>query len=59
MNDMLIENYINKLTIEDIKKIAKKENIIIDDKECQIILECLSNHWRALLYGNPKEVLQI
>ena len=58
MKDFLIGEYIKRLTGEDIKDFARKEGITINNDETEIIHSYLKTHWRTLLYGNPKKLLQ-
>jgi len=58
MKEFLIQEYIKKLTNEDIKNFAKKEGISINDEETNIIYNYIKEYWRTLLHGNPKGILQ-
>ena len=57
MKDFLIENYISKLTFEDILNYAVKEGITLTNEEIKIVDNYLKKNWRTLLYGNPKGIL--
>ncbi len=58
MKEFLIQEYIKKLTSEEIKTFAKKEGITIDDEETNIIYNYIKEYWRTLLHGNPRTILQ-
>ncbi len=58
MNDFLIQEYIKRLTVDDIKNFALKEGIDLNDEETAIIYKYLKDYWRTLLHGNPKGLLQ-
>lgn len=48
----IIKNYINHLTIDDIKNYAKKQNEIITEKEANIIYEHIKKYQNELLNHN-------
>lgn len=57
MYELLIKEYVNKLTEEDIKKYAKKYNIDINDEECQILYLYAKNYWKEFYKDEPKELI--
>lgn len=57
MNEFLIKEYINRMTIDDIKNFSNKKGIELDDKETCILFEYIKKYWRTILYGNPKNIL--
>ena len=48
MYEMIIKNYLNKLTIDDINLFAKKNNIPIKDGEDIIIYNFIKNNWEKV-----------
>lgn len=52
----LIGQYINKLTIDNINDFALKNNIKLNEKELNILLDVAKNHYRDLLDGNDEKV---
>ena len=58
MYDRLVEEYINRLTINDIILFANKQGITLNSKEEQIIFRQLKEHWRTFLHGNPITLLE-
>ncbi len=58
MYDFLIKEFIDHLTKEDIKHLAKTNGIILNNKEINIIYPLLKKNWRTFYYGNPKKLLE-
>lgn len=57
MYDYLINEYINRLTKDEIKNFAFKKGIILDEDETDIIYDYIKNHWRTFVHGNPRPLL--
>ncbi|NLL44594.1 MAG: DUF2624 family protein [Mollicutes bacterium] len=57
MNELLIKQYINRLTHQDIDAFAKQYGLVLKENEIEIIYDCIKNNWRTILYGNPRNVL--
>ena len=57
MYELLIKEYINKLTEEDIKKYAEGYQINLSDDEAKILFLYAKNYWKDFLYNEPKELL--
>jgi hypothetical protein len=53
MHKFFISQYISRLTKEDVKQFAIKNNIYLNDQELDIIYQNLKEHWETVLYGNP------
>lgn len=56
MYKLLIAQYINKLTIDDVNKFAIKNNIYLSTDELNIIFITLKNNWETILYCDPKPI---
>lgn len=56
--EYLINEYIKKLTIEDIKKYAKKKNINITDSDAVIIYTYTKKYYQDVLNGNDKLLIK-
>ena len=52
MKKELLIDYLNNLTIPDLKRIALKENISLSDEDANTLLYYLKNHYNDILY-NP------
>lgn len=57
MNDIIIQKYINGITINNIIDFAKKEGINVKIEEAKIIHEYLNKYWKVFYYDNPKKLL--
>lgn len=57
MNIFLITKYINNLTKEDIISYAKKENIILEQYELDIIYNYIKNYYNDFLNGKALDIL--
>ena len=57
MYELIIKNYIEKLTEEDIKKYARNYNIDIKDDECKILYLYANNYWKDFYKDEPKELI--
>lgn len=58
MKDIFIQNYINQLTTDDIKRFAFQNNIILTNEESEILLYYIKKDWKILLYSNPNIVFE-
>lgn len=58
MKDIIIQNYINKLTIEDIIKFAQNNNIHLSTEESKHILYHAKKDWKTILYSNPTPIFE-
>lgn len=56
MIDRIISEYINKLTPMDIKKYALQENIVLTDKEINILYNYALNDWYTILHSDPTTI---
>ncbi len=52
----LVGQYINKLTTNNINDFALKNNIKLNEKELNVLLDVAKKHYPELLEGNSKEV---
>lgn len=55
---LFIENYINKISISDIKNFGIKNDVFLSDEDAQILNFYLKNNWEELLYGNPLPIIR-
>lgn len=58
MNQNLIAYYINQLTLEDAKKLAKQYNVRIEDNEAKIILNFLKKNKMRINKENKNVLLK-
>ena len=52
----LVGQYVNKLTINNINDFALKNNIKLNKKELNVLLEVAKKHYSELLEDNSKDV---
>ena len=57
MYDYLINEYINRLTKDEIKNFAFVKGIELTKEETDIIYDYAKNHWRTFVHGNPRPLL--
>ena len=57
MNFYLIEEYVNRMRLDDVNNFALKQGIILDDEELNIIFKYIKDNYKTILYGNPKDIL--
>jgi len=48
----ILKNYINKLTINDIKNYVIKNNYIVSDKDINTIYNYIKRYWEDIYNGN-------
>ena len=56
--EYLINEYIKKLTIDDIKNFSKKKNITITDNDAIILYNYARNHYQEILNGHDKDIIK-
>lgn len=54
----LIEQYVQKLTINDVNNFALKNNIFLTNNELKLIYNHIKENWYSIIYENPNVVLQ-
>lgn len=57
MYEIIIKDYINKLTEEDIIRYGKKKNINISKEDSKTLYVYAKNYWREFYKGNPTELI--
>lgn len=58
MIEKLIVQYIDRLTSADIDDFARKNGIVLDSDELDLVYYHVKNNWRTVIYGNPKPILE-
>ena len=58
MHELLIKDYINKLTEEDIIKYGKKKDIDISFEDAKILYVYAKNYWREFYKENPTDLIE-
>lgn len=57
MTEILIKQYINRMTFNDIDVFARQYGLVLKNKEIEIIYTYIKGDWRTFLYGNPRGIL--
>lgn len=55
MYEILIKEYLKKLTLNDIKNFALKYNFKLQPNEDKIIYNFIMNNWKEIYKGNPNK----
>lgn len=58
MYEIIIRDYINKLTEQDIIEYSKRKNIELNDDEVKILYLYAKNYWREFYKGYPKDLIE-
>ena len=58
MFENLIKEHISKLTINDINKFAKENNIFLTNEELNNIYNIVKNNWKELVYGDSNLIFE-
>lgn len=56
MYELLIQNYIRKLTKEDILNFCNKENISLTNEELNIFYIFIKKYWREFIKNEPSKI---
>ena len=57
MIEKLINQYVNKLTLTEIKEFAKNNGNIINNDVAKLIYKYIKNDWHTIVYGNARPIL--
>ena len=57
MYEIIIKNYVDKLSYDDVINYAKKNNIILKDGEGKIIYDFIKKNWREIYKGDRLKML--
>ena len=58
MIQRLIENYVNRLTKDDVNAFGIQNGIELSDNELNIVYNHVKQNWKTIVYGNPKPILE-
>ena len=58
MYEMLIKNYINKITINDINNFASNNNILLVPGEDKILYNFINKYWKEAYKGDINKVFK-
>jgi len=57
MYELIIKDYISKLTEEDIIKYGKRKNIDISNNDSKILYMYAKNYWKEFYKDNPTDII--
>lgn len=57
MKERLIEQYVNRMTIDDVNNFALKNGINLSNEEINLIYNKIVNNWKTIVFGNPRRLL--
>lgn len=57
MKEKLINEYVNRMTINDVNKFAIQNGINLNNDELNLIYTYIKNDWRTIVFGNPRRIL--
>lgn len=57
MYEIIIRDYVNKLTEDDIIQYSKRKNISLNDDEVKVLYLYAKNYWREFYKGNPNDLI--
>ena len=57
MKERLINEYVNRMTLDDVNRFALQNGINLKDDELRLIFSYIKNDWRTICFGNPRGIL--
>lgn len=57
MKERLLQQYVNRLTIDDVKNFAYQNGIDLTDEELKWIYDKVIAEWHTIAFGNPRSIL--
>lgn len=57
MKERLINEYVNRMTIDDVNRFALQNGINLKEDELRLIYSYIKNDWRTIVFGNPRGIL--
>lgn len=58
MIQKMIEEYVNRLSKDDVITFGIKNGIELNNKELDIVYNHIKQNWKTIIYGNPKPILE-
>lgn len=56
MKDILIEQYVNRITLSDINSFASKNGIYLKNDVLELIYKYIKNDYKTIIYGNVDSI---
>lgn len=57
MKEKLIQKYVDMLSIDDIIRFSKFNNVDLSNNEVNIIYKAIKNEWKTIVYGDYRSIL--
>lgn len=57
MKEKLINEYVNRMNLDDVNKFAITNGINLNNDELNLIYTYIKNDWRTIVFGNPRKIL--
>lgn len=57
MKERLIEQYVSRMTINDVSNFAVKNGINLNQDEVEMLYNKIVNNWKTIVFGNPRGLL--
>ena len=57
MKERLINEYVNRMTMEDVNNFALQNGINLKEEELTLIFNHIKTSWRTIVFGNPRSIL--
>jgi len=57
MKERLINEYVNRMTLDDVNKFALQNGINLKEDELNLIYNRIKNDWHTIVFGNPRAIL--
>lgn len=57
MKEIMIKKYVDMLSIDDVVRFARMNNVDLNDDEVKTIYNTVKNEWKTIIYGDYKDVL--
>ena len=57
MKNVLIQEYIGRMTLTDVNNFALNNGIVLKEDELSLVYNHIIKNWRTVIYGNPRPIL--
>ena len=57
MKERLIEQYVSRMTINDVSNFAVKNGVNLNQDEVEMLYNKIVNNWKTIVFGNPRGLL--
>lgn len=58
MNINLIEDYVRRITKDDIVRFSLKQDITLNNEEVSFIYDYIKKEYKTIIFGNPKDIFK-